>query len=235
MKSRVIPVVAAVCVIVSLQLANRPERAPATAGVIRAVTIGDSVAHGAGDETGRGIAGWLDHELRTRAVPFAPTINLGINGARTYNVVRLLRTRTARSAIRIANVVIVSIGGNDLYGDAVARITTLLSPDLAVRNVAERVKIVVRDIERINPSARVILLGLYNPYLRLQFLDRDVNVWDAHLIAMFAADRAVLVERIADIIPERLSAIDHFHPSAAGYALIAARVAVSAAPDRNLR
>ncbi len=225
MKHRLSPAVAAICAVVSLQLANRPVRHAATDDVIRAVTIGDSVAHGAGDESGRGIAGWLDRELRARDARFAPTANLGINGARTYNVVRLLGTQTARSVIASANVVIVSIGGNDLYGDPIARIATLLSPDLAIRRIGDRVRIVVRDIERINPSARVILLGVYNPYRRLQFLDRDVNAWDAHLVAMFAADRAVIVERIAGVIPDRLSTIDHFHPSAAGYALIASRIA----------
>jgi lysophospholipase L1-like esterase len=51
--------------------------------------------------------------------------------------------------------------------------------------------------------------------------------WDARLIARFADDRAVDVVRVADLFEytARLSPVDHFHPGAAGYALIAARVA----------
>jgi lysophospholipase L1-like esterase len=53
------------------------------------------------------------------------------------------------------------------------------------------------------------------------------HAWDAMLIRRFAADPNVTVIRIADLFAtrDRLSPIDHFHPSAAGYALIAARIA----------
>ncbi len=60
-------------------------------GITRVVIVGDSLARGTGDESGRGIAGNLDLIFRTRRIPFAPTLNLGINGARTYVVRSLLR------------------------------------------------------------------------------------------------------------------------------------------------
>ena len=83
-------------------------------------------------------------------------------------------------------------------------------------------------IHTANPAARVVLLGLYNPY-RTAFLDEQVALWDSRLIARFARDREVDVVRIADLFTTtaRLSPIDHFHPSAEGYALIAARVAAT--------
>jgi lysophospholipase L1-like esterase len=59
----------------------------------------------------------------------------------------------------------------------------------------DRVVTIVAAIRRTNPSAHIALLGLYDPY------------------------------RIADLFRlPRLSPIDHFHPSAEGYELIAARV-----------
>jgi len=214
-------------VVLIVLVACRARVAAPRDAVVRVVVLGDSVAHGAGDESGLGIAGRLDRELRARGFPFAPTANLGINGARTYNVLRLLRSGTARSVIGAANVVILSIGGNDLYGDSIARLITLAAPQLAIHRVASRVATVVRQIQRINPTARIVLLGLYNPYRGAQFLDKEVNDWDARLIGTFAADRTVTVERIADLFQStgRLSSLDHFHPSAAGYALIAARIA----------
>lgn len=193
--------------------------------IARAVVIGDSVAHGAGDETGLGIAGYLDRELHVR------TANLGINGARTYDVLRLLRDRSVRSIVGAADLVILSIGGNDLYGDTIARVRALALPDLAMRRVISNVRMIVGSVERINGSARIVLVGLYDPY-RSPFLDEQVNRWDSRLIATFAADRAVTVIRIADMLqsPARLSPIDQFHPSASGYALIAARIAISVDP-----
>ncbi|HEY8182223.1 MAG TPA: GDSL-type esterase/lipase family protein [Thermoanaerobaculia bacterium] len=194
--------------------------------VIRVAVLGDSVAHGAGDESNHGIAGFLDRELASRGVHFAPTANLGINGARTRDVLRLLKTSYAQKLVRIADTVVVSIGGNDLYGDTLSRAMVLFCADCAMQAVLARTELVVHRIERINPSARIILLGLYDPY-RQRSLDRLVNRWDSRLIMRFAEDSAVDVVRIADIFSSRdsLSPRDHFHPSTAGYALIAARIA----------
>jgi len=86
------------------------------------VVLGDSVAHGAGDEHGLGISGWL---ARYTGMPIE---NLGVNGARTANVRALLRNRSAQSRVRAASVIVVSIGGNDLYGDSTARVLARLLP-----------------------------------------------------------------------------------------------------------
>jgi lysophospholipase L1-like esterase len=183
----------------------------------RIVVIGDSVAHGAGDETGMGICGQLQKILTTSVV------NYGINGARTFNVLRLLRGVSIEG-----DAVVVSVGGNDLYGDSISRLLTLIWPQRAMNRVASRVAAVVRRVETMNPSARIVVLGLYDPY-RQTALDRLVNEWDAKLIHKFAADSRVTVIRIADLFrsAKQISPLDHFHPSAAGYALIAARIAPS--------
>lgn len=183
------------------------------------IVLGDSVAHGAGDETGRGIEGPLGDVLH-RAV-----VNCGINGARTTDVLRAM----AKFPIETADAIIVSIGGNDLYGDTLARIASTVWPGYAMRRTAANIETIVRRIHRRNASARVFLLGLYDPYAPNAFLDRAVNQWDSLLIARFADDSRVTVIRIADLMRRtgRISPIDHFHPSAAGYALIAARIAPS--------
>ena len=58
------------------------------------VVLGDSVARGAGDESGRGIAGVLATISQTNVV------NLGVNGARTRNVLQLLAQPRTREAVR---------------------------------------------------------------------------------------------------------------------------------------
>lgn len=191
---------------------------PLNDGVFRVAILGDSVAHGAGDESGRGIAGNLDALLLGRHV----VQNLGIDGARTWNVLRLLRSHATRTTLATCDAVVISIGGNDLYGDSVARLTTLIAPSHAMDRAIARVAAIVAAIHRVNPATRVFLLGLYDPY-GTPFLDEQVAHWDARLIERFARDRAVDVVRIADVV--RVSPLDHFHPGAAGYAAIAARVA----------
>jgi len=201
-------------------------------GVLRAVVLGDSVARGAGDERGEGIPGALDAEFRGRAFRTAAVANLGINGARTRDILRLLTRSTARAAIRTADVVVLSIGGNDLYGDPRARVFAALLPELQQERTAKRVQRIVGTLLEINPAARIYVLGLYNPYRRSAngaWLDRQVHHWDARLITHFAANREVRVTRICDLLErdDRISALDRFHPGGEGYTAIAARIVSS--------
>ena len=185
--------------------------------VRRVVIVGDSVARGAGDESGLGIGGYL------RGVSVA---NVGIDGARTFTVLRHLRSRGVRDAVRGADAVVVSIGGNDLFGDTRARLWSTFAPSVSMWRASLRVRRVVSAIRRENANARIYLIGLYNPY-RAKWLDPHIARWDARLIAMFAETRGVTVIRVADVLAGAgmLSPIDRFHPSAKGYRRIAERVA----------
>ena len=202
---------------------------PARDGVFRAVVLGDSVARGAGDEKGLGLPGRLDHQLRAMGVPAGVTLNLGINSGRTSNVRQLLRQRKARAEVSRADVIVISLGGNDLYGDPRVRLLTGIWPWYQRTVTLTRVQQVVDQIQKMNPSARIYLLGLYNPYRHTSlsaWIDTQVNLWDAGLIRRFASTPGVTVIRIADLLvrSDRISAVDHFHPGALGYAAIARRI-----------
>lgn len=199
-------------------------------GVVRAVVLGDSVARGAGDEKRLGLPGRLDHELHTKGLAAGATLNRGINSARTGNVKQLLRQpQTSEELIR-ANVIVISLGGNDLYGDQQARLLTGIWPWYQRSRTLKRVEQVVHLVREMNPSARIYLLGLYNPYRhtsRGPWIDTQVNLWDAGLIRRFASVPEVTVIRIADLLvrADRISSIDRFHPGSLGYAAIARRIA----------
>lgn len=201
-------------------------------GLLRAVVLGDSVARGAGDERGGGIATALDDHFRALGMCAAPVVNSGINGARTHHVRNLLAGARARAAVRTADVIVLSIGGNDLYGDSVAKLLAILIPNHRQQKTLNDVQGLVRMIRATNPAARIYLLGLYNPYRRTPlraWLDRQINEWDARLIRRFAAAEDVVVVRIVDLLEreERISPLDHFHPGSSGYAAIASRIAAS--------
>lgn len=197
-------------------------------GVLRIVILGDSVAHGAGDESGRGIAGDLTQSMSSLRRCMAIT-NLSVNGSRTWNVLRVVAQQQTHDLLRAADAIVISIGGNDLYGDSTAQALAAIWPALMMNRTLDRIEAIVSGLHRENPAARVFLLGLYNPYRGTSvgsFLDRQVNVWDSRLILRFSSDSRVDVIRIADLLafPGRLSPLDHFHPSALGYALITSRI-----------
>ena len=199
---------------------------PAHGAISRIVILGDSVARGAGDETGGGIAGALAAMTKARVQ------NLGINGGRTANVLQLLAQPAARNAVRSAQLIVLSIGGNDLYGNAIEKWRSMLAPRIAEWFVARRVRRVVETIREQNRSAPIVLLGLYNPYRESVWgtmLDEEIARWDSRIIDAFATDRALNVVRIADLIdtPGAISPLDHFHPSAFGYRSIAQRIAAA--------
>ena len=85
-----------------------------------------------------------------------------------------------------------------------------------------RIAVLVKTLHAMNGRARVVLIGLYNPYRGLP-LDGAVARWNGSLMERFADDRRVTVLPIAEFF--RASPLDHFHPNAVTYATIARRVA----------
>src|SRR5438128_1690114 len=88
---------------------------------IHVVILGDSLAYGAGDETGKGIGGRLDPAVFS-------TLNLGVNGAQTSDLIGKLGQQRFRDRIADADAIILSIGANDLWRDERRRQETLRDP-----------------------------------------------------------------------------------------------------------
>jgi lysophospholipase L1-like esterase len=195
---------------------------------LRIVTVGDSLAYGTGDEERQGIAGRLREELRTRGA-MADTTNLGVNGAQTADLLARLKHQRAQDALRDADAIVLSIGANDLFRTPGARDETLHNPLGVAEKILGRVQEVVAQLHRINPYARVLLLGGYNPVPTHPFkalINQYVGAWDELLAARFAQDPLVAVVKMSDLVtPQRLSRFDHFHPGGAAYEAAAKRIA----------
>lgn len=196
---------------------------------LNVVSLGDSLAYGAGDESGEGITGRIDDELRARGIPTVETANLGVNGAQTGEVLSRLKTKRVREAVASADAVVLSIGANDLFRTPHAREELLRSPFAVAERILTRIEAIVAEIHAINPRARVLLLGAYNPvprHERASTINQYIGVWDAALAARFQEDRRVAVVKMADIVtPQRLSRYDSFHPGSAAYQEAAKRIA----------
>lgn len=202
---------------------------PAATRQLVPLILGDSLAHGAGDETGEGISGRLDRELRTRHLPARRTVNLGIDGARTADLLATLEKPNVRHLISEANVVIISIGGNDLWGGADWRSAPPANPDAVMNVVLARIETIVKTVHELNPKARVFYVGLYNPFAQTppgRLLSTMVNRWNARLEERFGTDPTFTLVPTADLFThhDRL-ALDRFHPGGEAYGMIARRIA----------
>jgi lysophospholipase L1-like esterase len=193
------------------------------------VAIGDSLAYGAGDETGEGISGRLDDELRARGVRDVETVNLGVNGAQTGDVIARLKQERVRKQLAKANAIVLSIGANDLFRSGQSREDILRAPFEVAERILGRVETIVKELHAINPNARILLLGGYNPVPRHQYaalINQYLGLWDTALAGRFESDPRVAVVKMYDIVtPQRLSRYDSFHPGSAAYQEAAKRIA----------
>jgi lysophospholipase L1-like esterase len=196
---------------------------------IAPIILGDSLARGAGDETGLGISGRLDDELRRRKIAARRTYNVAVNGARTNDLLQTLDRPNIQQLLRESNVIIVSIGGNDLWGGNDWRNAAPPDPEAAMTEVLARIETAVEKIRRVSPKARIFFIGLYNPFVSTPMgkqLTPLVNRWNARLLEHFGSDTDFTLVPTSDLFShhDRL-ALDRFHPGGEGYALIARRIA----------
>ena len=207
---------------------SRRAAAAPPAGTIAPIILGDSLARGTGDETGLGIGGRLVDDLRQRKFTTSNIVNLAVNGARTGDLLQELQGHNVRVLLAESNVIIVSIGGNDLWGDNF-RNAPPRDPEKILDTVLDQIGRAVAEIRDANPRARIFVIGLYNPFVSTPMggmLTPLVNEWNAKLIERFARDSNLVIVQTADLFRwrDRLSA-DRFHPGDEGYALIARRIA----------
>ncbi len=206
-----------------------PVKARPQAGVVTPIILGDSLAKGTGDETGLGIGGRVVDELRRRHVNSKNIVNISVNGAKTPDLLQTLDSHNVRTLLAQSNVIIVSIGGNDLWGGGDWRNAPPKDPEAAMNQVLERVVKIVTIVRQSSPTARIFFVGLYNPFITAPFgktLTPFVNRWNAKLVEQFASDQNLVVVQTSDIFAyhDRLS-FDRFHPGDEGYELIARRIA----------
>ena len=209
-----------------LAIAQKPQDS------LRIVLLGDSLARGVGDERGLGIGGSVEEELKKKKLKYSDTTNLAVSGSKTPDLVKQLEGRSVRTLIAEANVVIVSIGGNDLFGSAVGgREGPPADVGVIMDQVRGRVTSIVKTVRATNPNARIFVIGLYNPFSMNPsgaMLNPLVNRWNANLVSAFEGDARLTVVQTADLFThrDRLSA-DRFHPGAEAYGIIGRRIAES--------
>lgn len=210
-----------------------PAAAPSAAtATFRIVALGDSLTRGAGDAAGGGgyperVAAALRKTGLTVSVD-----NLGVDGAETGDLLRKVDEPDAQRRIAGAQLILMSISGNDLShslrgvvpGESAADPT---APALATASL--NLQRILSSVRAANGSSPIRILGLYDPFP--EGFDRKTArttllKWNVALEEASIAITDALVVPTADVFdgrPDRLSS-DRFHPGAEGYAEIAARV-----------
>jgi lysophospholipase L1-like esterase len=200
-------------------------------GVFRILVVGDSLAKGTGDETGRGFARDVFEAYQRKGK--ADITNLAVNGMESPEIRAVVETPNVRSLAARANLILVSAGGNDLShgatrGGAPAEIVESVSTTR--ERYAQNLRGILAALREANPEARIAVLGLYDPFGDDRFGGRlgasVVLQWNELIAETALSFPNVVVIPTFDLFqgrPDRLSA-DRYHPNAAAYEEIAKRV-----------
>jgi lysophospholipase L1-like esterase len=210
-----------------------PERAkaPGADGVFRILVVGDSLAKGTGDETGKGFARDVFEAYQKKGR--AEITNLAVNGMESPEIRAVVETPNVRSLAARANLILVSAGGNDLShgatrGGAPGDIAESVAASQA--RYTQNLRGILAALREANPAARIAVLGLYDPFGDDRAGGRlgasVVLQWNELIAETALGFPNVVVIPTFDLFQgrsDRLSA-DRYHPNAAAYEEIAKRV-----------
>lgn len=193
--------------------------------------IGDSLTTGFGALPGNGFVPVYRRMAESRLRTSIRPVNLGVNGLTTDGMERRLKEDyNYRLAVRDADIITLSIGGNDLIKAAKAAGTRPgdLPPhlDKALRNCKRNFSDIMGTLTQLKagmPKPYIIrIVGLYNPYPRVDEATEWVRQFNRY--AMGYSSRVCGFASIYNEFSgnERgLLFIDHVHPNGRGYRVIA--------------
>ncbi|WP_409298229.1 SGNH/GDSL hydrolase family protein [Peribacillus sp. SCS-26] len=207
----------------------------AQAGNLNIVTVGDSLTKGVGDSLNKG--GYLNYlklQLENEGGIRPKLVNLGIKGQRTDQLLACLDKTGTKEVMKDADVIIITIGGNDVMKVFRENITNLNIDDFKEAQEKYRTSLLamLAKVKSINDSADVYLVGLYNPFYKwtadvdeLTWILEDWNETGESAAARFDSTYFVRIDDIFAIPSEELLfQDDYFHPNSKGYEQIGNRI-----------
>ena len=197
------------------------------------VSIGDSLTQGVGDETeSGGYVGILNHTFEDQNMNISIE-NFGKRGNRTDQLLKRLENEEIVSAIKDADIVLITIGANDIMKVVRSNYTNLNIEPFQEEKISyvERLTAIFHKISELNPDTQIYLIGFYNPFERffgdIEQLDMILSDWNqaGELVTEeFENVYYIPTEDLFSNSTTNLLADDNFHPNTSGYKLMAKRV-----------
>ncbi|PAF23390.1 hypothetical protein CHH49_02210 [Terribacillus saccharophilus] len=201
--------------------------------------VGDSLTQGVGDETENGGYVGILQQTFEQTDDRVKIDNFGKRGNRTDQLLKRLDDPVISASIENADVVLITIGANDIMKVTKDHFTELDYDDYsaAMPSYEERMKEIFDKINTLNPDAEVYLIGFYNPFEEYfpQIEDQlgtiisdynDIGKQVAEENDQHYIETADLFQNeTANLLSE-----DFFHPNEIGYGKVAERVLESIKP-----
>ena len=196
---------------------------------LRITMIGDSLTEGVGDQTNNGgYRYFLSKELLEESgidqVHFGA---FGKNGLTSAGLKKRLKEEQIIESVQNADVVIITIGGNDVMNVVKKNFMNLQVGDFykAMDKYEANIKKIISHIKKYNEDVDIYLIGIYNPFQLLlsdiQEFDILMDEWNRRSNQVIAQYDQVYFVEIWEIFEDHNENIifegDYFHPNTRGY------------------
>jgi lysophospholipase L1-like esterase len=196
------------------------------------VALGDSLTRGTGDASGKGYIGYLVDQLQDKTEEKMTLQNLGVKGYRSEQLLNQVKQTGIQRQIKQADVILITIGGNDLFQSGQTLMDlNLQKVDTLRMEYLSNLEKVISELRSLNEDCLIFFVGLYNPFIDLndaKVTTVIVRKWnfeaskllDNHPQTIFVPTFDLFQLKVNDYLYT-----DKFHPNAEGYKLIAERIA----------
>lgn len=193
---------------------------------LKILIMGDSIGYGIGDEENLGIGKRYQDLMNTENQTKLEITNISVPGYESDDLGVLIKSQENQSIIAEADLIIISIGGNDLnrlkYTD---ELTMSISFKETVKKYKENIETIINEIRTVNTDSQLAFIGLYDPFDKKEpQKTKFLLEWNYETRLIIDTDLKSsyipTYEEFEYHLDEFLSA-DRFHPSAEGYQIIA--------------
>ncbi|MDY0235223.1 MAG: GDSL-type esterase/lipase family protein [Gudongella sp.] len=197
--------------------------------ISKIVIMGDSIGFGIGDEPNMGIGNRYKNLIDPDDLRGIELINISVPGYESIDLVTQIGKQENLDNILGSDLIIISIGGNDLNrlednGD----LTFEIEYTDKLKAYKENLRYTIDKIREINQNVQLAIVGLYDPY-------RQEEPQNTRLLLQWNYETRLIVNSYSRIVyiplyekfeyhlDSYLSA-DRFHPSKNGYQIIAKEI-----------
>src|SRR5690625_999835 len=195
--------------------------------------LGDSLTQGSGDETkAGGYIGILDNTIN-HDKEVVEIENFAIHGHRTDQLLARLNDEEVITSIQDADIVLITIGANDIMQVAKENFTNLTFEMFDKERVQFEVRLndILSNIKDLNSDTHIYLIGLYNPFEQyfqdIEELDDIVDDWNKTsetTVNNYDDTTFIPIKDLFEDAEGSLFSDDKFHPNKTGYQLMANRI-----------
>lgn len=199
------------------------------------LALGDSLTRGVGDVAQKhGYTIRLQQELeKWPLIESVELDNRGKNGRRSDQLLALLQRGHYDEELANANLISISLGGNDVMKIVKNNIFTMKKSmfDQELPLFTERYNQILTEIRKINIDAPIVLVGFYNPFSivvdEATPFEPIISEWNQAVEQLAENDANACFVTVEDLFvsnEDMVYHVDFFHPNSTGYDRMTKRI-----------